>query len=132
LLTTIASAPLGAAIADQRGETHAASEKWSKAARYAGKTSQGRRVSFKVRNGTVRRPKFLIVHRGCGAEVTFSGGDKISRNGRFSFGGSPGHYLKGRFVSRKKARGRAAIEVSDTACPGSGMQEVSFTAKRKR
>ena len=85
-----------------------------------------------VRNGSVRRPKFLIVHRDCGAEVTFAGADKIGRSGRFSFGGSAGHYLKGRFVSRKKVRGRAAIDVSDTACPGSGMHEVSFTAKRKR
>ena len=132
VLATIASAPLGAAIADQGGGAPKASDRASTGARFTGKTSQGRRVSFTVRNGNVRRPTFLVVHRGCGAEVTFLGASKIGRDHRFLFGGSPGHYFKGRFVSRNKVRGWAGIKVSDTSCPGRGLHTVSYTARRHR
>jgi hypothetical protein len=131
VLVTIVSAPLGAAIADQGGGAAKPSDKASTAARYAGTTSQGHRVSFTVRKGSVRRPTFLVVHRGCGTEVNFLGRSKIGRDRRFSFGGPPGHYFKGRFVSRKKVRGWAGIEVSDTSCPGRGLHTVSYTALRR-
>jgi hypothetical protein len=132
VVAAIAPALIPGAIATQPAGATTAASTLSKATRYTGKTSQGRRVSFKVRGGRVVRPSFLVVHRGCGAQVTFTGTDGISRRGRFSFGGSGGHYFKGKFVSRKKVRGRAAIKVSDTACRGGGVHAVSYTARRDR
>jgi hypothetical protein len=42
-------------------------------------------VKFKVKGGKVKRPTYLVVHRGCGVQFTFTDSSRI-RKGRFSFG----------------------------------------------
>lgn len=122
--------PVGGSAAD-RAAHPAAKRAKAKSGHYRGKTDQGRRVSFKVTGGLVKRASYSVRRRGCTATVTFTTPSRIRKNGRFSFGKKSSHYFKGTFVAKREVRGRAGIDFSKTACPGRGVRSVHYRAHHK-
>jgi hypothetical protein len=99
---------------------------------YRGKTAQGTRVSFRVRRGRVTRPSFTIRRRGCGVRITFPLKRKVNRKGRFFLGRRSSDSFTGKFVTRGKVRGMAAVDFANSTCHGGGVKKVRFRARRVR
>lgn len=97
---------------------------------YRGKTAQGARVSFRVRDGRVARPSFTVLNRGCGVQITFTESRRVNRRGRFFFGRRASDFFTGRFVAGGRVRGRAGIDFPSGSCPGRGVREARFRARR--
>ena len=96
---------------------------------YKGKTSQGKRVTFKIKDGKVKRPSYLIVKHGCGLQFTFTITARL-RGDRFSFGSKSSNYFKGKLVGGGRAKGRAGIDFSGSTCRGGGVKTVRWRAHR--
>jgi hypothetical protein len=97
---------------------------------YRGKTAQGARVAFRVRDGRVVRPSFTVVSRGCGVQITFTEGRRVNRRGRFFFGRRSSDFFAGRFVAGGRVLGKAGVDFPAGACPGRGVREARFRARR--
>jgi hypothetical protein len=108
---------------------------------WSGKTSQSRAIEFKVfAKGTkLKRLEFGVVGR-CpsgqqtGGTISYPDPITISKKGKFRMGTYGGAVLKGRFTTKKKAkgtlewRGARYPEVGDPEPCSSG--NVTWTAKR--
>jgi hypothetical protein len=125
-LTAMAAAPFEMAATD----SVAAGRVTPKNGLYRGKTAQGNQVSFRVVGGKVTRPSYTVAKRGCGVRITFTATRRVNGKSRFFFGSRSSDFLGGRFVAPGKVRGRAGIDFSASSCPGSGVQEVRFRARR--
>ena len=99
-----------------------------KSGSYAGSTSQGNAVSFKVKSGKVKHPKFTIVAGPCRSTTTFSSSDKINSSGKFAIVTSVGKF-KGKFVSDTKVKGTASVPANPgVGCPA---KTVHYTARHR-
>jgi hypothetical protein len=98
---------------------------------YRGTTTQGAAVSFRVRDGKVRNPSYRVSGGGCGMRVTFPTPAPVLR-GRFFFGERSSSFFSGRFFTRQKAAGVAAVDFAASACPSAGVAEVRFHAQLVR
>lgn len=95
---------------------------------YKGPTAQGKQVSFRVSNDTVRTPKFTIRSGPCTGTFTIFASDRVNDGGGFSIRGSGDTRFRGRFVSNTKVKGTATAEF--LGCPG-GTKTVGFTARKR-
>lgn len=98
---------------------------------YSGNTKQGENVSFKVKSGKVKNPKFGVNLGGCGVTTKISASDEISSSGKFKVTGA-GSGIKGEFVSDDKAVGKVWFEFNSLNCPlvaGTVKKSVKYTAR---
>lgn len=99
--------------------------------KYTGKTKQSEKVSFKVKGGKVKNPKYGVNLGGCGVTTKVSNSDEISSSGKFKIDGV-GTGIKGEFVSDDKAVGKVWFEFNSLNCPlvsGTKKKSVKFTAR---
>jgi hypothetical protein len=97
---------------------------------YKGKTAQGAVVSFRVRGGKVIAPSYTVSHKGCGLRIAFTTARRVNRKERFFFGRRASDFFTGVFSSDRKVRGEVGVDFSDSACPGRGVHEARFRARR--
>lgn len=97
---------------------------------YRGKTAQGNRVSFRVVGGKVTRPSYTVAKNGCGVRITFTAARRVNGRSRFFFGSRSSDFFGGRFVAPGRVRGKAGVDFSGSSCPGSGVREARFRARR--
>ncbi|HEX6228240.1 MAG TPA: hypothetical protein VFZ41_02135 [Solirubrobacterales bacterium] len=65
-------------------------------------------------------------------KVTLTMATKVNGRGRFFFGRRASNFFTGRFTTRRKVKGRVGIDLSQSSCPGRGVHEVLFRARRVR
>jgi hypothetical protein len=99
---------------------------------YKGKTAEGASVSFEVKKGRVMRPGFIVFRRGCFVKITFTGARNMNGKGGFFFGRRSSDFLGGKFATRRIVRGKAGVDLSHSSCPGRGVHEMRFRARRVR
>lgn len=97
-----------------------------KSGSYSGKTDQGNDVSFTVQGKKVKNAEFTLESGPCEGDFLFPGESaKVNERGKFSLSTSIAT-LKGKFVSKTKAKGTATGEFQ--SCPG-GTETVGYTVK---
>ena len=120
---TVVSSPIDAGARSKRFKP--------KAGNYEGKTAQGLAVSFKVRNGKIRKAEWSVSAGIC-TTTSFqsTSATKVSRKRKFSIT-SGDNRLTGKFVNRRKVRGGATVDFSDNYLCPSVIRTVKYTARRR-
>ena len=102
-----------------------------KSGNYSGKTAQKLPVSFTVKNGKVKKAQWTVGAGICeGTKFQTSKSVKVNKKGKFSIR-EDNSKLTGKFVSKKKVKGKARVDFStNPACP-SVIATSKYTARRR-
>ena len=134
VLALVAGAVLVATLVSSPNDAGAKAKRFKpKGGNYAGKTAQKLSVTFKVKNGKVRKAEWSVRESsGYCRSILFqtSSGVKVNKKRKFSISHDSGS-LTGKFVNKKKVKGKARVDFStNPSCP-SVVTTVKYTARHK-